>query len=207
MANDAKASDASSKKGIMPFNIGGTFMKGLTIEAGQVYVLDGAQPQPLSGPVQSHALSCCMRQCPVMRYNADLLRCIMSDRLNVAKFLNMTIVDFKDLTHAVEAFSRGEPMKLVLDPNGMLRQLLQNATNQGNYCFYDVNNTNMQQQQQQGMSYSGKQQPGMGMGTGMGGGMQGITSNGGSRNMDGFTSSSTGREQQQSMGSGRNPNM
>jgi len=144
---DAKASDQMSGQGVLPFPIGTAFMKGITVKSGQ---------------------------CPVMKYNADLLRCIMSDRLNLAKFLNMKIVDMKDLPTAYDMFSRGEPMKLVCDPNGLLRQLLQNTATTGQWTLFNPS----QQQQGRGMqqettTYGGSGYPGAPMQAGTGGIMSG----------------------------------
>jgi hypothetical protein len=77
-----------------------------------------------------------------MKYQADLLRMVMSDRFNIARYLGMRLLDWKDVSAAFECFSRGEPIKLVLDPNGMCRQLLQQQQQPGRpgeWAWFDPN--------------------------------------------------------------------
>lgn len=70
-------------------------------------------------------------QCPVMKYNYDLLRAILNDRIPIAKYVNATVVPLAEAESAYERFSAGESKKFVLDPHGMLQNLSQRATISG----------------------------------------------------------------------------
>jgi glutathione-independent formaldehyde dehydrogenase len=81
-------------EGTLPILWGQLFVKGITIMQGQ---------------------------CPVMKYNRNLLDLIMSDRLTVAPYLNIKVIDLEQAPEAYKTFNEGEAIKYILDPHGMIR--------------------------------------------------------------------------------------
>jgi glutathione-independent formaldehyde dehydrogenase len=59
-------------------------------------------------------------QCPVLRYNRQLMQAILHDRLPIAKIVNATVVSLDDAPKGYQEFDRGAPKKFILDPNGVL---------------------------------------------------------------------------------------
>ncbi|MEA2479789.1 MAG: glutathione-independent formaldehyde dehydrogenase [Thermoleophilaceae bacterium] len=70
------------------------------------------------GWAKSHTLS--TGQCPVMRYHRQLMQAIMSDRVEIAKAVNATVITLDDAPEGYENFDKGVAQKFVLDPHGML---------------------------------------------------------------------------------------
>jgi glutathione-independent formaldehyde dehydrogenase len=62
-------------------------------------------------------------QCPVMKYNRLLLEAILSGRLEVAKYLNATIITLEEAPQAYELMNKGEPRKYIIDPHGIITQM------------------------------------------------------------------------------------
>jgi len=65
-----------------------------------------------------------MGQCPAHRYNEALLQMILFDRVKLSDALNVKVVGLDEAAKAYETFNAGEPVKYVLDPHGIVRQLL-----------------------------------------------------------------------------------
>ncbi|OUC93591.1 formaldehyde dehydrogenase, glutathione-independent [Streptosporangium minutum] len=59
-------------------------------------------------------------QCPVMRYNRQLMMAILNDRVQIAKAVNATPIPLDQAPRGYEDFDKGAARKYVLDPNGML---------------------------------------------------------------------------------------
>ncbi|MFF0250054.1 formaldehyde dehydrogenase, glutathione-independent [Streptosporangium sandarakinum] len=59
-------------------------------------------------------------QCPVMRYNRQLMMAILHDRVQIAKAVNATPIPLEEAPRGYREFDRGAARKYVLDPNGML---------------------------------------------------------------------------------------
>ncbi|HEX6871153.1 MAG TPA: zinc-binding dehydrogenase, partial [Micromonosporaceae bacterium] len=59
-------------------------------------------------------------QCPVMRYNRDLMMVILADRVQIAKNVNATPIPIDKAPQGYEEFDKGAAKKYVLDPNGEL---------------------------------------------------------------------------------------
>jgi len=59
-------------------------------------------------------------QCPVMRYNRQLMMAILRDRVSIAKNVNATPISLDDAPQGYEEFDQGAARKYVLDPHGML---------------------------------------------------------------------------------------
>jgi glutathione-independent formaldehyde dehydrogenase len=61
-------------------------------------------------------------QCPVMRYNRDLMMAILWDRMPyLAPLLNTEIIPLDRAVEAYKLFHEGSPKKFVIDPHGSLK--------------------------------------------------------------------------------------
>jgi glutathione-independent formaldehyde dehydrogenase len=70
------------------------------------------------GWAKSHAFF--TGQCPVMRYNRQLMMAILHDRVQIAKAVNATSIPLDQAPQGYEDFDKGAARKFVLDPHGML---------------------------------------------------------------------------------------
>ena len=70
------------------------------------------------GWAKSHSFT--TGQCPVMRYNRQLMGAILNDRVSIAKNVNATTLPLNEAPRGYEEFDRGAPRKYVLDPHGLL---------------------------------------------------------------------------------------
>jgi glutathione-independent formaldehyde dehydrogenase len=61
-------------------------------------------------------------QCPVMRYNRQLMMAILHDRVSIAKNVNATPIPLDQAPRGYEEFHQGAARKYVLDPHGMVGQ-------------------------------------------------------------------------------------
>jgi glutathione-independent formaldehyde dehydrogenase len=61
-------------------------------------------------------------QCPVMRYNRQLMMAILHDRVQIAKNVNATVIPLDEAPQGYAEFDKGAPRKYVLDPHGMIRK-------------------------------------------------------------------------------------
>ncbi|MDP4504968.1 formaldehyde dehydrogenase, glutathione-independent [Nonomuraea turcica] len=59
-------------------------------------------------------------QCPVMRYNRQLMMAILHDRVQIAKAVNATPLPLDQAPRGYHEFDEGAARKYVLDPHGML---------------------------------------------------------------------------------------
>jgi glutathione-independent formaldehyde dehydrogenase len=59
-------------------------------------------------------------QCPVMRYNRNLMMAILHDRVQIAKAVNATPISLDAAPRGYQEFDEGAARKYVLDPNGMI---------------------------------------------------------------------------------------
>ena len=59
-------------------------------------------------------------QCPVMRYNRQLMMCILHDKVRIAKAVNATVISLEDAPQGYIDFDRGAAKKFVLDPHAAL---------------------------------------------------------------------------------------
>ena len=66
------------------------------------------------------SLSLATGQCPVMRYNRQLMMAILHDRVHIAKNVNATVIPLDDAPQGYADFDKGAPRKYVLDPHGMV---------------------------------------------------------------------------------------
>jgi glutathione-independent formaldehyde dehydrogenase len=70
------------------------------------------------GWAKSHAFF--TGQCPVMRYNRQLMMAILHDRVSIAKNVNATPIPLDQAPRGYEEFDQGAARKYVLDPHGMI---------------------------------------------------------------------------------------
>ncbi|HEU4948023.1 MAG TPA: formaldehyde dehydrogenase, glutathione-independent [Kribbella sp.] len=60
-------------------------------------------------------------QCPVMRYNRQLMMAILHDRTQIAKNVNATVIPLDQAPEGYADFDKGAARKYVLDPHGMIK--------------------------------------------------------------------------------------
>jgi glutathione-independent formaldehyde dehydrogenase len=59
-------------------------------------------------------------QCPVMRYNRELMMAILHDRTEIARNVNATVIPLEKAPEAYREFGKGAARKYVLDPHDLL---------------------------------------------------------------------------------------
>jgi len=59
-------------------------------------------------------------QCPVMRYNRSLMMCILHDKIEIAKAVNVTTITLDQAPKGYKDFDKGAAKKFVIDPHGMI---------------------------------------------------------------------------------------
>ncbi|WP_410789059.1 formaldehyde dehydrogenase, glutathione-independent [Kribbella sp. C-35] len=60
-------------------------------------------------------------QCPVMRYNRQLMQAILHDRTQIAKNVNATVIPLDQAPEGYREFDHGAARKYVLDPHGLIK--------------------------------------------------------------------------------------
>jgi glutathione-independent formaldehyde dehydrogenase len=84
---------------------------------------DAAQTGNLSiriGLGWAKSLAFATGQCPVLRYNRQLMMAILYDKVQIAKAVNATPLALEDAPDGYRAFDQGAARKYVLDPNGYI---------------------------------------------------------------------------------------
>lgn len=71
------------------------------------------------GWAKSHSFA--TGQCPVMRYNRQLMQAILHDRVQIAKAVNATPILLDEAPRGYHEFDEGAARKYVLDPHGIIR--------------------------------------------------------------------------------------
>jgi glutathione-independent formaldehyde dehydrogenase len=87
------AAKGKAMEGVLPIPWGLLFQKGITVGQGQA---------------------------PIMMYNRELLKLILTDKLTVAPFLNVKVISLDEAPEAYKTFNEGVPVKYILDPHGMI---------------------------------------------------------------------------------------
>jgi len=59
-------------------------------------------------------------QCPVMRYHHQLMNCILHDKIQIAKAVNVTVISLDEAPQGYKDFDQGAAKKFVLDPHGVI---------------------------------------------------------------------------------------
>jgi len=70
------------------------------------------------GWAKSHAFV--TGQCPVKRYNRDLMMAILYDKIQIAKAVNVTVISLDDAPKGYKDFDKGAAKKFVIDPHEMI---------------------------------------------------------------------------------------
>jgi glutathione-independent formaldehyde dehydrogenase len=60
-------------------------------------------------------------QCPVMRYNRQLMMAILHDKVHIARAVNATVIPLEDAPKGYADFDRGAARKFILDPHRSIR--------------------------------------------------------------------------------------
>jgi glutathione-independent formaldehyde dehydrogenase len=72
------------------------------------------------GWAKSHALT--TGQCPVMRYNRELMQAILWGRIAIADAVNVQVIPLDRAPEGYKDFDKGAAKKFVLDPHGLISQ-------------------------------------------------------------------------------------
>jgi glutathione-independent formaldehyde dehydrogenase len=59
-------------------------------------------------------------QCPVMKYNRQLMMAILHDRVEIAKNVGATVIGLDDAPRGYEEFDKGAARKYILNPNDLI---------------------------------------------------------------------------------------
>jgi len=70
------------------------------------------------GWAKSHSFT--TGQCPVMRYNRQLMECILHDKIKIAKAVNVQVIRLDEAPKGYKDFDKGAAKKFVIDPHGMV---------------------------------------------------------------------------------------
>jgi len=94
VTDDPGAKDANAKQGVLGLRIGLGWAKSHTFGTGQ---------------------------CPVLRYNRQLMMAILHNKIAIAKAVNVTVLPLEEAPRGYSDFDKGVPKKFVLDPHGIVR--------------------------------------------------------------------------------------
>jgi len=70
------------------------------------------------GWAKSHSFA--TGQCPVLRYNRQLMMAILHDKIQIAKAVNVTVITLDQSPQGYKDFDKGAAKKFVIDPHGMV---------------------------------------------------------------------------------------
>ena len=99
---------------------------GLYVTADPGGVDEGAQTGSLQiciGLGWSLSQSFTTGQCPVMKYNKDLMNAILYDKIQIADAVNVEMISLDDAPKGYADFDAGAAKKFVIDPHNMTGQL------------------------------------------------------------------------------------
>lgn len=94
VTGDPGAVDADAKEGTLKIRFGLGFAKAHTFVTGQT---------------------------PVMKYNHDLMKAILSGRAQIAKAVNATVISIDDAPNGYKQFDGGVSRKFVIDPHNLIK--------------------------------------------------------------------------------------
>ena len=102
---------------------GGIGIPGLYVTGDPGAVDDNAKIGMLSiriglGWAKSHHFT--TGQCPVMRYHRQLMNCILHDKIQIAKAVNVQVISLDEAVQGYQDFDRGAATKFVIDPHGLI---------------------------------------------------------------------------------------
>jgi glutathione-independent formaldehyde dehydrogenase len=61
-------------------------------------------------------------QCPVLKYNRQLMQAILHDKIQIAKAVNVQVISLEEAPKGYQDFDKGAAKKFVIDPHGTLRK-------------------------------------------------------------------------------------
>ena len=61
-------------------------------------------------------------QCPVLKYNRNLMQAILHDKIHIAKACNVTVITLDEGPQGYKDFDRGAARKYVVDPHGTVKK-------------------------------------------------------------------------------------
>jgi len=93
VTGDPGAADEAAKKGSLSLSLGTGWAKSLSFTTGQ---------------------------CPVMKYNRQLMMAILHDKIQISKAVNAKAIPLEDAPRGYAEFDAGAATKYVLNPNGYL---------------------------------------------------------------------------------------
>jgi glutathione-independent formaldehyde dehydrogenase len=123
--SDAREAPATVLNSLMDLTAAGGSLgiPGLYVTGDPGAVDDAAKKGSLSlslGTGWAKSLSFTMGQCPVMKYNRQLMMAILHDRIHISKAVNAQAISLADAPRGYAEFDAGAATKYVLDPNGYL---------------------------------------------------------------------------------------
>ena len=121
-AGEAPATVLNSLMGLTAAG-GAMGIPGLYVTGDPGGVDEAAQEGSLSlrlGLGWAKSLSFTTGQCPVMRYNRQLMMAILHDKVQIAKAVNATPISLDDAPRGYREFDAGAAKKYVLNPNGYI---------------------------------------------------------------------------------------
>ncbi len=93
VTDDPGSKDANAKSGVLGIRIG-------------------------LGWAKSHSFA--TGQCPVLRYNRNLMMAILNDKIQIAKAVNATVIPLEQAPQGYKDFDKGAAKKFVIDPHGVV---------------------------------------------------------------------------------------
>ncbi|MET0297323.1 MAG: formaldehyde dehydrogenase, glutathione-independent [Microbacterium sp.] len=122
---DAKEAPAAVLNSLMGATAAGGAIgiPGLYVTGDPGAVDDAAKEGSLSlsfGTGWAKSLSFTTGQCPVMKYNRQLMMAILHDKVHIAEAVNAKAIPLEDAPRGYAEFDAGAATKYVLDPNGYL---------------------------------------------------------------------------------------
>jgi glutathione-independent formaldehyde dehydrogenase len=93
VVEDPGASEADARQGALKLQLGTGWAKSLSFVTGQA---------------------------PVMKYHRELMNAILSDRCQIAKAVNATVITLDDAPQGYKEFDGGAAKKFVIDPHGLV---------------------------------------------------------------------------------------
>jgi glutathione-independent formaldehyde dehydrogenase len=72
------------------------------------------------GWAKSHSFT--TGQCPVLKYNRQLMQAILHDKIQIAKAVNATLISLDEAPRGYEDFDKGAAKKFVIDPHGLAKK-------------------------------------------------------------------------------------
>ena len=94
VTDDPGAQDANAKSGVLGIRIGLGWAKSHTFATGQ---------------------------CPVLRYNRQLMQAILYDKIQIAKAVNVQTISLDEAPQGYKDFDKGAAKKYVIDPHGLVQ--------------------------------------------------------------------------------------